>query len=489
MDGPHQMRSRHARAGHSTPRDILLAAIIGGAQFIQMLDSTVMINALPSIARSLGHNAVSLNLAITAYLVCSAIFLPVGTWVADRFGTLTVFRSAIGCFAIASIICGMAESLTTLVVARAFQGAAGAMMLPVGRLILLKSVPKDRLVEALAVQQMPALLGPLVGLLVGGLIITYASWRLIFFINLPIALLGIVLATRYIPNIKDEHRSPFDWGSFLLSAVVLGAVTLALDGLGPRLLSLPIALSLLALGAGILIILVVRLCRAKAGLLDLSLFRLRTFRSAMTGGLLSRAQNGAAPFLLVLLLQSSFGLTPLHASLIICASAIGALTMRSGAPWLLRRFGFRTVLIASTVLTSGTFVAYALCAVASSLYGITLALLIGGFVRALQFTALNGLAYSEVSPAKHSHATALAATLQQMAQAGGVGMCAIILQVSASSAGHGGFTSRDIATALLFLGAITGSAIFFFVGLRRDAGDKMIPSRVRLPGSEGEEIL
>ena len=479
---------RHS--GQITRHDALLAIIVGGGQFIQMLDTTIMVNALPTIARSLAHSPTSLYLAVTAYLVASAVFLPLGTWLADRFGARTVFCAAMAGFGAASMMCGWANSLFELVLARTVQGAAGAMMLPVGRLILLKSVPRSRLVAALAVQAIPALVGPAVGLLLGGLITTYWSWRLVFFINVPVAIIGILLALRHVPNIREREHSPFDWTAFILSASGLAALIVALDNIGRSRLSPDIVTLLLAGGLAMLWILVRHTIGRQRPMIDLSLFRLPTFRLAMTAGLLTRVQNGAAPFLLVLLLQASFGFTPLLVGLVLCANSVGAFAIRAIAPPLLQRFGFRKLLLTNTVLTSAVLFSYTLFRPETPLYCIVIVLALGGLFRSLQFTVLNGLAYSDVPHARFSQAASLVAALQQLAQAFGVGVSAMAVHLSATSGGRVEAAGSDFRVGLFLLGTITLSAalVFLFVRPSFDAGRAMRNPRDR-PLTDGEEVL
>lgn len=479
---------RHS--GQITRHDALLAVTIGGGQFIQMLDSTIMVNALPTIARSMAQSPTSLYLAVTAYLVASAIFLPLGTWLADRFGARTVFCAAIAGFGAASVMCGLANSLFELVLARTFQGAAGAMMLPVGRLILLKSVPRSRLVAALAVQAIPALIGPALGLLLGGLITTYWSWRLVFFINVPVAIVGILLALRYVPNIREKDHSAFDWTAFILSAAGLGALIGALDNIGRSRLPADMIALLLAGGVAMLWILMRHTLDRHRPMIDLSLFRLPRFRLAMTAGLLTRVQNGAAPFLLVLLLQASFGFTPLLVGLVLCANSVGAFAIRAIAPPLLQRFGFRKLLLTNTFLTSAVLFSYTLFRQETPLYCIVIVLALGGLFRSLQFTVLNGLAYSDVPHARFSQATSLVAALQQLAQAFGVGVSAMAVHVSAASAGRSEAGSSDFRVGLVLLGAITLSATLFFLFVKPDVDTgKAIRNPRDRPLSDGEEAL
>jgi len=454
-------------------RETLVAAIIGGAQFISMLDATVIMNALPTMARSLNQSPISLNLAITTYLIAAAMFLPVGTWIADRYGARTVFRFAIAGFALSSILCGLAHSLWELVAARAFQGAAGAMMLPVGRLILLKSVPRERLMNALAVLSIPAMLGPVLGQPIGGLIVTFGSWRWIFFLNLPIAALGILLVTLFVPEVKEEHRTPLDWQGFLLAGVSLASLMFGFENIGRGALPWQAIIAFLAIGAIGTWMLVRHTRRVEAPIVDLSLFRFATFRTAATGGLMTRVQIGGVPFLLALMLQVSFGLSPLAAGLITATGAIGSLLVKSVTPPLLRRWGFRTVLIANTALSSLMLLAYATFSAWTPVVWMVLVVFSAGLIRSVQFTSLNAMSYSDVPQSNMSRASSLTAMIQQLAQGFGVGVSALVLHFAARLGGHDQMQISDVRTAFIVLAVLSASALWFFVKLPPHAGAQM----------------
>src|SRR5215475_3335460 len=307
---------------------MLVPLIVACALFMENLDSTVLATALPAIARSLGENPLHLNLAISAYLFSLAVFIPVSGWVADRFGARTVFRVAIGIFLLGSVLCGLSPSLPAFVAARILQGMGGALMVPVGRLVLLRSVPKSELVSAMAYLTIPALIGPVVGPPLGGII-------------------GIILATRFIPAIREKHVPPLDIAGLLLTAIALTGLVFGFETTGRDILPTPVVVLLLVVGAVAALIYVAHARRATHPIIDLSLLRIATFRASVTGGSMFRIGIGALPFLLPMLLQIGFHRTAFESGMLTFAAALGAMGMKTTAARILRRFGFRRVLIAN----------------------------------------------------------------------------------------------------------------------------------------------
>src|SRR5438874_2268015 len=338
---------------------MLVPLIVACALFMENLDSTVLATALPAIARSLDENPLHLNLAISAYLFSLAVFIPVSGWVADRFGARTVFRGAIGIFLLGSVLCGLSPSLPAFVAARILQGMGGALMVPVGRLVLLRSVPKSELVSAMAYLTIPALIGPVVGPPLGGFIATYLSWRWIFWINIPVGILGIILATRFIPAIREKHVPPLDVAGLLLTAIALTGLVFGFETTGRDILPAPLVVLLLVVGATAALVYVAHARRATHPIIDLSLLRIATFRASVTGGSMFRIGIGAIPFLLPMMLQIGFHRTPFESGMLTFAAALGAMGMKTTAARILRRFGFRRVLIANAVVSSA-FLAAAL---------------------------------------------------------------------------------------------------------------------------------
>ncbi len=456
-----------------TARPILVPVIVGCALFMQMLDSTVIATALPVMARSLGESPVRLNLAITAYMLSAAIFIPVSGWVADRFGARSVFRIAIALFAASSVLCAVAQNLPELVAARALQGAAGAMMVPVGRIVLLRSVAKADLVKALSYLTIPALLGPVLGPPVGGFIVTYGSWQWIFLINVPIAVLGIVLVTIFIPDTVPVGRRPFDLRGFALAGAGLAILMFGFESLGRS--SLPAALLVAAIAAGLAccLLYVRHAVRSAAPLIDVRLFRLPSFSASILGGSLVRLGLGATPFLLTMLLQVAFGLSALAAGLLTFASAAGALLMKFTAPPIIARFGMRRVLVATGAVAALSSMAYALFTAATPHAVIIAVLLVTGFFRSLLMTSLNALAFAEVREAEMSHASTLSSMMVQLSFSVGVGLAAVLIHVSQALAGRTAVVAADVSPAFIVFGVLGLLAVVLFLRLPPEIGSSL----------------
>jgi len=448
----------------------LLPMIIGAAMFMQTLDATVISNALPTMARSLHEDPITLNLAITAYLLSAAVFLPISAWIADRFGARNVFRAAIIGFAVSSLLCGLSQNLSQLVAARMLQGVAGALMLPVGRIVLLRSVPKAQLVQAMSYLTMPALLGPILGPPVGGFIVTFWSWRWIFFINVPMGLLGVVLATLFIPDVREEVKERLDVRGFILTGCGLAGLVYGFDNLGRG--ALPFAVVAAMIGGGFIcaLLYVVHARRTPNAILDLSLLRIRTFTASTVGGLFSRLVIGASPFLLALLLQLGFGLSAFQAGLLTFAGAVGALLMKTTAHPIIRRFGFKKVLIGNTLAVAVFSASYALFRATTPHWMLIGVLLVGGFFRSLQFTALNALGYAEVTQPLMSRASSLASMFQQLAQSLGVGMAAVLIHYTLAWNHSSTLGAADISPAFAIVAAISLISLLFFIRLPSNAG-------------------
>ena len=454
----------------AAPTGRLVPLIIGAALFMQTLDATVISNALPTMARSLHEDPVTLNLAITSYLLASAVFLPISGWAADRFGAKLVFRIAIVMFAVSSALCGFSQNLPELVAARMLQGVAGAMMTPVGRLVLLRSVPKHELVRAMSYLTMPAMLGPVLGPPIGGFIVTYFSWRWIFFINVPMGILGVVLVSVFIRNIREEATTPLDWRGFILTGFGLAGMVYGFENLGRGILPFSVVAAMLAGGAVCLAIFAFHARRTPHAILDLSLLRIQTFTASVVGGAFMRMGMGASPFLLALLLQMGFGMSALGAGLLTFTGAAGALLMKTTARPIIHWFGFKRVLVTNQVITAVTFVSYAFFTAGTPHALIIAVLLTGGFFRSLQFTALNTLAYADIELAQMSRASSLASMGQQLSQSVGIGLAALLLHQFRTLHHSAALQSADVSPVFWIIGLISLGGLFYFVPLPRDAG-------------------
>jgi EmrB/QacA subfamily drug resistance transporter len=446
--------------------------IVASALFMQNLDSTVVATALPAIAQDFGSNPIHLKLALTTYLLAIAVFLPASGWIADRFGARLVFRAAIAVFMVGSVLCGLSRSIEMLVFARIVQGIGGSMMVPVGRLVVLRMVAKSELVAALSWLTVPALVGPILGPPVGGFLTTYASWPWIFWINIPVGVLGIVLATRYVPDLHGEGKVRFDTSGFFMVGLGLAAFMTGSTTLGLNLLPLTVDAVFIAGGAALLAAYWLHARRSDHPILDLSLMRFPTFRHSVIGGSVFRLGVGATPFLLPLLLQLGFGMTPFQSGLITFATAVGAIVMKFTAPQIIRRYGFRTVLIVNTIL-SGVFTGLPAIFVPTTPVTLMVSLLlIGGFFRSLEFTAVNALSFAEVPRAEMSQATTMTSVAQQISVSLGITIGAIALQLSSTA--HGGAITAEVFwPAFVTVGVTTLLSVVSFWLLAPDAGTEM----------------
>ncbi len=447
--------------------------IVGCALFMEMLDSTVISTALPVMAKSLGEDPIKLNLAITSYLLSLAVFIPISGWMADRYGARTVFRAAIVIFTIGSILCGLSQSLPQLVAARILQGFGGAMMVPVGRLIVLKTVAKSELVTAMSYLTVPAVLGPVVGPPIGGFIVTYYSWRWIFFINVPIGLIGITLVTWYIPNIREETVFPLDLRGFLLTGLGLAGLVFGFESIGHGVLPAGIIMCVMAAGGMCMALYILHARRIDYPIIDLGLMKIPTFNAATLGGGLFRMGIGALPFLLAMLLQVVFGLTPFASGMLTFASAAGALFMKMTATPIIRRLGFRSVLIGNGVLSAFIMMSYALFRSTTPHFVIILALLTGGFFRSLQFTALGSLAYADVPNLLMSGASSLSSMAQQLFLSLGVAIGAMLLHISLGARGSAHLSVHDFTPAFVVMGVLALTSSLLFIPLEYHAGDEV----------------
>ncbi len=449
------------------------ALIVASALFMQNLDSTVVTTALPSMARAFDVAPVTMNIVITSYLVSLAAFIPASGWVADRYGAKTVFRAAIMVFTAASILCGVSQSLVMLVAARILQGMGGAMMVPVGRLLLLRRVGKADLVAAMSWLTMPALLGPVIGPPVGGFLVTTLSWHWIFDINIPIGIIGVLLVTFFIRADEGAEAVHFDILGQILAGIGMAGLIMGFSSFGRGALPPAAAVALTAIGALAAVAYVIHARRSAHPLLDVTLLRIPTFATSVVAGSLFRIGIGAMPFLLPLMLQLGFGLSPLRSGLITFVSAAGALTVKPIAKPMLRRFGFRAVLSVNAAISA---VIVALTAAFRpgwpilAIYGV---LLIGGVFRSLQFTAYNTIAYADIPPPRMSQATSLYSTLQQLSLTMGVTLGAAALAVFGVLTGRSHPGLPDFSAAFLIVAAVMLPAAWLALRLPRSAGEEM----------------
>jgi EmrB/QacA subfamily drug resistance transporter len=464
-------------------KERLIPLIVACALFMENMDSTVIATSLPAIAADIGTSPLTLKLAITSYLLSLAVFIPASGWTADRFGARAVFSAAIAVFMVGSIGCAMSSSITDFVIARTLQGVGGAMMTPVGRLVLLRSIDKSALVNAMAWVTIPALIGPLIGPPLGGFITTYFSWHWIFLINIPIGLLGIWMALKFIDPITSEVPERFDLTGLVLAGLGVAGLAFGLSVAGLGLLPWPVVVALI-LGGALAMGLYLRHARRTASpVLDFSLMRYPTLRASLTGGFLFRLGIGALPFLLPLLMQIGFGLSPFQSGLVTFASAVGALGMKTLAARIIRAFGFRNIMTVNAVASSIFLAACALFTPATSLLLIMIILIVGGFLRSLQFTAINTLAYAEIATEETSRATTLVSVVQQLAISAGVavGAFAVEATIAARHATEPG--ADDFWPAFVVVAILSATSCYAFWKLPADAGHQISGHKIPAPES------
>ncbi|HTJ88575.1 MAG TPA: MFS transporter, partial [Acidocella sp.] len=452
----------------------LVAVIVATALFMQNLDSTIIATALPAMAHSFHADPLHMSVALTSYLISLSVFIPASGWVADHFGARQVFRAAILVFTLGSVLCGIAPDLLALVLARIVQGLGGAMMLPVGRLVLLRSVPRSQMIVAMSWVTMPALIGPILGPPLGGFIVTYLSWRWVFDINVPIGVLGAIAVSMFITDVREADRGGrLDFTGLILTGFAMAALMAGFETIGRHIV--PAGWTLASLGAGLmaLVLYVFYARHAENPILDLSLLRVPTFVSSVIGGSLFRIAVGALPFLLPLMLQLSFGESPLQSGLVTFAAAAGALTMKPAAQPLLRRFGFRNVLVVNGVLASGFIIACAAFQPSWPPLVLDAVLLVGGFFRSLQFTAYNTIAYGDIPRARMSAATSLYTTIQQLTLTLGIVVGAAVLEIASASSHHATASRADYALAFIVVGGISLLAVPFCARLQPNAGEEL----------------
>src|SRR5215467_2116872 len=451
----------------------VIPLIVATALFMENMDSTVIATSLPAIAADIGTSPLTLKLAITSYLLSLAVFIPASGWTADRFGARMVFAIAVAVFMAGSIGCAMSSSVTDFVIARILQGMGGAMMTPVGRLVLLRSIDKSALVNAMAWVTIPALIGPVIGPPLGGFITTYFSWHWIFLINIPIGLVGIFMALKFIDPISSEDPEKFDLYGMVLAGIGLAGIAFGLSVAGLNLLPWSVVGALVGIGSTSMTLYVFHARRTGSPVLDFSLLRFSTMRAAIIGGFLFRLGIGALPFLLPLMMQVGFGLSPFQSGLVTFGSAVGAMGMKTLAARIIRAFGFRYMMTVNAIISAVFLAACALFTVTTPLLLIFIILVVGGFFRSLQFTAINTVAYAEVEPAQMSRATTLVSVNQQLAISAGVAVGAFSVETTMWVHGASELSATVFAPAFLVVSVISAASAWFFWQMPDDAGHEI----------------
>jgi len=456
-----------------TRSPLFVTTLIAGAFFMENLDGTIIATALPQMARSFRASAVNLNVGMTAYMLTLAVFIPISGWVADRFGSRSVFATAIGIFTFSSLLCALSHSLTEFTLVRILQGIGGAMMVPVGRLIVLRTTPKNKLTEAIAYITWPGLTALVVGPPLGGFITTYASWHWIFLLNLPLGVVALVLTLLWVENVRSEERHSFDAITFVLAGFASAGAVYAMEKLGGEGVAwqVPALMLVLSLLSGAMAILLARR-NPSVSLIDLESMRFKTYALSVYGASAFRIAVSVLPFLLPLMFQISFGLNAFHSGLYLLVMFAGDLSMKALVMKTLRSFGFRRILIVNGMLTSLSMAACALLNLATPPLVIAGVLFCHGALRSMEFTCLTTLAYTEIPPSRMSRANGFLSAVMQLSTGMGVAVGAVTLRLVAHANGHTAAAPhlRDFHYAFLVMAIVSLGPVLDSLGLPPDAG-------------------
>jgi EmrB/QacA subfamily drug resistance transporter len=457
----------------------LLPWLVAVAFFMESLDTTILNTAVPTIAAALKVAPLSMKAVLSSYTLSLAVFIPISGWMADRFGTRRVFASAIGLFTLGSVLCGISNNIHVLVADRVLQGCGGAMMVPVGRLTLVRTFAKSELIRAMSFVAIPGLVGPMLGPIAGGLIVGYFHWRVIFFVNLPIGIIGLLLVYLHLPDYR-EKSNPLDIVGLILFGSGIALLSYVLEVFGEHTLTVGEILGLLAISITLLAGYGLHASKIPFPLLNLTLFRIRTFRASVSGSFFTRLGLGGIPFILPLLYQVGMGFTPIQSGLLIMPQAIAAMSLKMTMPRILTRFGYRAVLVSNTVILGLLIWLFATIGVGTPLWFIVALAFCYGFFSSLQYTSMNTLVYADISEPETSSASSIASTTQQMSMSFGVATASLLTAVfipdrfrtSAPEMIHG------IHYAFLVLGAMTVLSTIVFSELKSMDGASTSQHRV-----------
>ncbi len=451
----------------------LVPWLVAVAFFMESLDTTILNTAVPAIAAALKVAPLSMKSVLASYTLSLAVFIPISGWMADRFGTRRVFASAIGLFTLGSFLCGISSNIHLLVACRILQGCGGAMMVPVGRLTIVRTFAKSEFVRAMSFVAIPGLIGPMLGPIAGGLIVGYLHWRMIFFVNLPIGLTGLYLVYRHLPDYREKRTNPLDIVGLILFGSGVALLSYVLEVFGEHTLSSREILGLLTISIALLAGYGLHGAKAEFPLLRLALFRIRTFRAAVLGSFVTRLGIGGIPFLFPLLYQVGLGFSPIQSGLLMMPQAMAAISLKMTMPGILRRFGYRGVLISNTVIIGLLILLFATIGISTPVWLIVVQVFCYGFFTSLQYTSMNTLVYADVNEEESSSASSIASTMQQMSMSFGVATASLVtaffipdrFRSNASQLIHG------IHSAFVCMGVMTILSTIVFRELRRGDGD------------------
>jgi EmrB/QacA subfamily drug resistance transporter len=462
----------------------LLPWLIAVAFFMESLDTTILNTGVPTIAAALHVAPLSMKSVLASYTLSLAVFIPISGWMADRFGTRRVFASAIGIFTLGSFLCGISGNIHLLVACRILQGCGGAMMVPVGRLTMVRTFAKSELIRAMSFVAIPGLIGPMLGPVTGGLIVAYFHWRMIFFVNIPIGLLGLYLVYRHLPDYREQHVDRLDVVGLLLFGSGIALLSYVLEVFGEHTLSTVEILGLLALSVALLAGYGWHATKTDHPMLRLMLFRIRTFRAAVSGSFLTRLGIGGIPFLFPLLYQVGLGFSPVQSGLFMMPQAIAAMSLKLTLPKILARFGYRTVLISNTIIIGLFILLFSTIGSHTPVWLIVLMVFCYGFFTSLQYTSMNTLVYADISEDDASSASSIASTLQQMSISFGVASASLVTAFFLPDRfrSNPGEFIHGIHHAFWVLGAMTIVSTLVFRELKSSDGDAVSQARQLHPG-------
>jgi EmrB/QacA subfamily drug resistance transporter len=458
----------------------LLPWLVAVAFFMESLDTTILNTAVPAIAKALNVAPLSMKSVLASYTLSLAVFIPISGWMADRFGTRRVFAYAIGFFTLGSFLCGISSDIHLLVACRILQGCGGAMMVPVGRLTMVRTFAKSELIRAMSFVAIPGLIGPMLGPIAGGLIVAYFHWRAIFFVNIPIGLAGLVMVYLHLPDYREEHTHPLDTLGLILFGSGVALLSYVLEVFGEHTLGVEEILGLLTIAIVLLAGYGLHGSKTEFPLLRLALFRIRTFRAAVLGSFVTRLGIGGIPFLFPLLYQVGFGFNPIQSGLLMMPQAIAAMSLKPFMPGILRFFGYRAVLISNTVILGIQIVLFATIDARTPIWIVVAQVFAYGFFSSLQYTSMNTLVYADITEEETSSASSIASTMQQMAISFGVAAASLVtaffipdrFDSNAAEMIHG------IHKGFLVLGVMTVLSTIVFRDLKSGDGDAVSQQKV-----------
>jgi EmrB/QacA subfamily drug resistance transporter len=462
----------------------LLPWLVGVAFFMESLDTTILNTAVPTISEALKVSPLSMKSVLASYTLSLAVFIPISGWMADRFGTRRVFATAIGIFTFGSLLCGISTNIHLLVACRLLQGCGGAMMVPVGRLTLVRAFEKSELVRTMSFVALPALIGPMLGPIAGGLIVGYLHWRVIFFVNIPIGLAGLLMVYLHLPDYREEHTPPLDVVGLILFGSGIGLLSYVLEIFGEHTLSTLEVLSMLVLSLSLIGGYGLHATQTKFPMLRIKLFGIRTFRAAVSGGFFTRIGIGGVPFLLPLLYQVGLGFTPIQSGLLIMPQAIASMSTKFMLPRILSWLGYRGVLLSNTVILGLLLFLFTTIGVHTPIWIIVLQGFCYGAFSSLQYTSMNTLVFADLTDAQTSNGSSIASTAQQLAVSFGVAAAGLTTAVFIPARIHSNPQAmiHGIHEALAVLGGWTILSTSVFSRLRPGDGRKVSQQKVVHPG-------